>query len=454
MNVVDGYDSSLIRDVSAVLGVADAAEGLDLVASIGAMIGRAEARGYIAPDEDAKIHLRYTQHLAGRAALLQVLERVEERVGFRKVDWDVHRADFAVAMLAACLLLRGTREWIGLAAGSRLLRRKLDEEDCLHGLPRKSFARLYRATTDLRRLRQFRRGLDFYHQRGDELRAELLPPLDQVASRLDEEVARVVAQDIGWRDRLGYRWFSFRRRHRSVWKTTVFGLFRGSGSLIADLRQPGRRREKERGKRIHGALQQAILADVKAGDIFVTRHDDAMSNLFLPGFWPHAALFLGTSEEREKLGIDGEAEGWEGADATIHFLEAKKDGVRFRPAEETLAVDSIVVLRPPLNGAKVCQALDRAVHHVGKPYDFVFDFRTSDRLVCTEVVYRAYHGCGRVAFSLLETSGRLCLPAEELIAQALAQGFSVVGVAGLGEEGGWKRGLAAETALHSSRCGL
>jgi hypothetical protein len=83
-------------------------------------------------------------------------------------------------------------------------------------------------------------------------------------------------------------------------------------------------------------LQKQILAHVKPGDVFVTRHDDALSNLFLPGFWPHAALFLGESVNRTpewgELPAADESDAW--------FLEAKKDGVKIRPMSETLALDA------------------------------------------------------------------------------------------------------------------
>jgi hypothetical protein len=359
-----------------------------------------------------------------------------------------------VALLAACLLARGTRAWIAPASRSRLLRRKLDEADRAGGLPRKSFARLYRATTDPRRLRQLGEALAFYRERREDFAARSsAAPFGDVLRRLDAELTRAPEWTGGWRDRLGYRWFSIRRRHRSAWKTAVFGLFRGSGSLIAELRRPSRRPGGPREKRITAEWRAAILADVRAGDVFVTRHDDALSNLFLPGYWPHAALFVGDSGERLALGMDPRAPGWREAGPDIRFLEAKKDGVRFRPAGETLAVDQLVVLRPPLAAPDRRAALERAAGHAGKPYDFVFDFRTSDRLACTEVVYRAYHRCGRLEFALTETAGRLCLPAEELISQALEQGFSVVGVVGIGGRG-WRRGRAAELAFHASRCGL
>jgi hypothetical protein len=57
--------------------------------------------------------------------------------------------------------------------------------------------------------------------------------------------------------------------------------------------------------------------------------------------------------------------------------------------------------------------------HEGKSYDFDFDFTRSDRLVCTEVVYRSYEGIGGVRFDLSRRAGRLTLAAEDLLRMAL-----------------------------------
>jgi hypothetical protein len=189
------------------------------------------------------------------------------------------------------------------------------------------------------------------------------------------------------------------------------------------------------------------------GDVFLTRHDDALSNLFLPGFWPHAAFFLGSESQRAGLGLDLPAGLVGRARDPVVFLEAKKDGVRFRPVEDTLEVDAFVVLRPPLAGEELAAVLERGMRHEGKRFDFSFDFRNADRLACTEVIYRAYHGTGNLGFSLVETGGRLCLPAEELIAQALEQGFRVVAACGLGKDE-IVTGTRAELVLHGSRTAL
>jgi hypothetical protein len=113
------------------------------------------------------------------------------------------------------------------------------------------------------------------------------------------------------------------------------------------------------------------------------------------------------------------------------FLEAKKDGVKVRPVSETLALDALLVLRPPLSDAGLQRGLKRALTHRGKPYDFLFDFRTADRLVCTELIYRGFHGIAPIHFQLREVGGRLCLPAEEFLDQALVCGFELILTAGL-----------------------
>ncbi|MBC7856586.1 MAG: hypothetical protein IAF94_24420 [Pirellulaceae bacterium] len=46
-------------------------------------------------------------------------------------------------------------------------------------------------------------------------------------------------------------------------------------------------------------------------------------------------------------------------------------------------------------------------------------FSRSDRLVCTEVVYRSYEGVGGVQFQLTRRAGRMNLAAEDLIQMAL-----------------------------------
>jgi len=196
------------------------------------------------------------------------------------------------------------------------------------------------------------------------------------------------------------------------------------GRIAAELGLP-------RPKKVTASIRNEVKEIVQAGDFFVTRHNHALTNLFLPGFWPHTALYVGDEHNRDALGITTEkslteseepltkseesmtkvAKFWRGPNCV---LEAQKDGVRFRPLSETLCVDAFVVIRPNFAAPEKKRALLRALEHAGKRYNFDFDFFRSDQLVCTEVIYRAYDGIHGFEIPLQERIGRKTLSAEEL----------------------------------------
>jgi hypothetical protein len=434
----------LERGAAAVLAAAHAmpARG-DLEVELEALEA-AQARGYFLPDEEELVRLRYSQYLGLRAALGETLAMLAERSGWHGEEWKGRLPFFTAAFAAACVLMRVDRFLVQLAAERPVVWKKLDEEDPRAGVPRKSFTTIYKAVSAPANLRRFLSAVDFYTTNREGIQALAgHPAVGPVVDLLRTEEPWIERRRVDALKRLvAYRWFSFLRRNRSAWKKVMFGWFEASGRAVAELRQPG---VKPRGapKRVTAALLEEVLGMLRPGDVFVTRHDDALSNLFLPGFWPHAALFLGNRDDFADLGrqVDGEGP-W--------FLEAKKDGVRIRRMAETLAVDAFVVLRPPLEGAVLADGLRRALTHEGKDYDFLFDFRTADRLVCTEVVYRGFHGCGGVRFQLREVGGRLCLPAEEMVDQAVACGFRILAVAGLAG-GRLLLESAAEVAFHKNR---
>jgi hypothetical protein len=439
-----GAGICLERGAASVLAAADALPSAEDLMTELECVSSASARGYFLPDEEECIRIRYSQFLSLRVALLDVLDELGEMAGRGEVEWRDRLPVFMTAFAAACVLSRADRFLIDLAEERPVVWKKLDEADVRAGIPRKSFSGVYKAVSDPMNAQRFLAAADFYFRNRGEIQ-ELADEwgLRAVVDLLVNEEGLIERRR---RDALGrfvsYRWYSFLRRHRSAWKKVMFGLFEVSGRAVADLRQPGIR-QTGAPKRVTAELREAVLAQARPGDVFVTRHDDALSNWFLPGFWPHAALYLGNQDEAGKLGIKLPGPGgW--------FLEAKKDGVRIRPANETLQVDAFVVLRPPLIGEDLRGALLRALSHEGKPYDFVFDFRTADRLVCTEVVYRGFHGSGPMRFRLKEVGGRLCLPAEELLDQGLENGFQIAAVGGVSGEG-LLVGMDADLAIRKTR---
>lgn len=180
------------------------------------------------------------------------------------------------------------------------------------------------------------------------------------------------------------------------------------------------------------------------GDLLLGRKNWYLSNVGLPGFWPHAMIYLGTPEELDAAfdgadvraamaGLVGEplslAEAlgrayprqWEryrtGEDGEpTPVLEAVSEGVVLSTLAHA-AGDYLAALRPRLSPAAKARAVYLAFGQLGKPYDFDFDFATDHALVCTEVVWRSYRaadGVEGLEIPLVEVAGRLTLPANEI----------------------------------------
>ena len=378
----------------------------------------AQERGYYLPDEDERLREVYSRYLAARGTLWEMVLALKPRFKERG-DEELRLQVFGLSYCAAAMLVRSANFVIGLAKERPVVWKKLDEAESRYGIERKTFTRLYRNLSSWRWMWVYHDAGRFYEREREAIVASLEKGgMAEVGAWLTEEEPFMERSRRAFvARRLSYRVHSFVRRHVSGYKKAMFGLFEVGGSAVAEMKQPFKKTGA--GKRVAEEVLEKAGAILRAGDVIVTRHDDALSNLFLPGYWPHGALYLGTAEEREELGMEVCARS--GGDVSV--LEAKKDGVLFRGLGETLAVDAFLVLRPKIAREDLRVALERAVTHEGKLYDFVFDFRTADRLVCTEVVYRAYHGVGEFRFELSQRSGRHCLSAEDLIRQGVAKGL-------------------------------
>jgi hypothetical protein len=208
------------------------------------------------------------------------------------------------------------------------------------------------------------------------------------------------------------------------------------------------------GKSLVTAAQvEALQPRLHPGDVILVRHEWYLSNVGLPGFWPHATLYIGTPEERRTYFTDQTTQDWvkQQGEATgdlelliktrspqahrqslapqahgqpARIMEAISEGVSLTALTHALDVDSLVVLRPRLPKVEKAQALVRAFHYVGRPYDFDFDFSSDAELVCTELVYKSYEpatGFTGLRLPTVEMLGRQVTPANEIAKQFAQQ---------------------------------
>jgi hypothetical protein len=183
-------------------------------------------------------------------------------------------------------------------------------------------------------------------------------------------------------------------------------------------------------------ISDAQLAELKTklepGDIIVERRNWYLSNVGLPGFWPHAAFYAGTPAQVASLAaelpaqlIERYPEAWAALTArdeaghACPVVEAVSEGVVTSSVEHSCGADYVAVLRPKVSKETKVRAIERALQYFGRPYDFNFDFATDDQVVCSELVLKAYEA-GTAGESVLkvpyvEIIGRRAAPPTEFV---------------------------------------
>ncbi len=360
-------------------------------------------RGYFSPTEDEQVTHLWVSYHQSRNALLEVIDSIRADVGEPTQET---AGEFLTAYAATVVLVDAARTLRDLFADDNIVRRKLNESFDLFGIPEGSFDAVQMSLTNLNNAVAIKRGNEFFD--------EHLTDLHKLADE-NERCQRLlgVIDFIGERSRVGHRsYIKARAKDRAkhaVDKVVQSGFVRAIYAI------------QEIGGRVVGRVSTSIshvpriplaICDdlrkmIRPGDVFVTRKAYAATNYFLPGYWPHAVFYIGNDE----------------------VVEAQADGVRRRTLDSPFTNDAITVIRSNLEPDLIDEAICRAISHVGKPYDFDFDFTRGDRMVCTEVVYRSLDGLGGTEFCLTRRAGRETLSAEDLLRMAIAKNrFQTVAV--------------------------
>ncbi len=388
----------LLRDARGVLLAAQQLDRMEeQVSVLRADFLRGE-RDFLTQEDHDEIRALLLAYLDLRSALLKTvwLYRGENTQAPVAADDPLEARAFLTAYAAAVLLVE--KAWFiqETFRDDPTTREQLDRGDLAWGIPPGTFSNIERSLTN------------------QSVMAEL-----QVASRRfdsDREEGRV-PQEAPWRD-LADR--------AELARPALDGVFHGIGSrrlertfreMVRQIRDPAaeitpvismavsrfrfRERPPHRGL-ISPTQLEDLRAELKPGDILIERRNWYISNTLLPGFWPHAALYLGSYEELSELGVAADPRAalhmsdFQGQDELgddFAVLEAIGEGVIFTSIEHSVGeADAVAVLRPILSQDDLREALARALSHRGKEYDFDFDFETTDRLVCTELIFRAYDG--------------------------------------------------------------
>ena len=192
-----------------------------------------------------------------------------------------------------------------------------------------------------------------------------------------------------------------------------------------------------------------LIQKAKPGDILLERKEWYLSNLGIPGFWTHAALYIGSPGELKGWSNTSEINdlyrnkdpecasfsdylerhypeaysayiaGEDGEDNRI--IEGLKEGIVFHSVSKTVGIsDHAACLRPRLTKIDIAQSIEIAFQFWGRGYDYTFSILSDYELTCAELIYKNYEpapGKNGLSFDLSKIMGVLTLPANNIAAQ-------------------------------------
>ena len=181
-----------------------------------------------------------------------------------------------------------------------------------------------------------------------------------------------------------------------------------------------------KGYQVKGYEVREVLNTLEPGDILLRGYDKYLSSLFIPGYFSHAALYLGEVRDEDRENCEHEFTPAQlknfgtGQQMVVHamapgvFMEDVIDFCRcdrlvilrfpkeiigqpeitaeIPPMEDTFSVEEYDLYRELRTGRSVSFTeaypviYKTALKQVGKPYDFKFNFDNYNDLSCTEYV--------------------------------------------------------------------
>ncbi|QEH38356.1 2-acyl-glycerophospho-ethanolamine acyltransferase [Aquisphaera giovannonii] len=380
---------------------------------------RARDRGYFTPAEDDRVRRLLLAYRSYRMVLYEIVERYLDHDQL-EVPADQVRG-FLIAYAAGLTLYASAMKFIQAYEREPLIRKKLNEPDPRSGLGPGFFEEVFRTYTSLINYRTLAGCGRYWLAHRREARAP------------------------GLRDDPDWPWLvGVIRGQRARFRTTFWSILRlrarhDGRFLLRSLRGPIHRARyglrafvgatlgpRHTVLRYEPALDAEVLsrlaAGLEPGDVLLARSEHKFTTAILPGFWCHAALYLGRRGDLERLGLASDPAVRPHLDRLSKeggpfgaTIEAVAPRVAIRPLEECLRADHVLALRPDLPEADRRAAVIEAFRHLGEPYDFEFDFNVPGRMVCTELVYRSYHDRGPIAFPLTRRLGRYTLSCDDIV---------------------------------------
>ena len=368
------------------------------------LIGQFDKNQVIPPADLDAMHLRMK-------AALNIVDRVvkvidtnqcwQEADSSRMLDLDLIplekklRIKGAILSLSGALMLYDSYQMIvAVANEDARIRRVLNQSDIGYGIQEDQLAAITDEFLSFQNLSSIKEAIVFYEQNRKSIQAgaqvdDDLAYLDLlIQSSHSYAVLRSLSLDDMITGRIGTQDDTIRDNLNALNRSAVNGVSKLFGNAVGVV-------EVRKGKlyRNKSAASQ-ILKQIQAGDILLEKTPFRLTDKMIPGHWGHAAIWVGNEQELKNLGI------WNSSLVKKYrkqiqnqqmIVEALRDGTKMNTLDHFLNIDDLVILRKKnLTDQEKRKIIELTLRQVGKPYDFNYDVETTDKIVCSQLVYLAY----------------------------------------------------------------
>ncbi|MDR0528467.1 MAG: hypothetical protein LBG69_02480 [Zoogloeaceae bacterium] len=338
----------------------------------------------------------------------------------RREEGDIQRAGVLISLSAALILYDNYLSAVSLYHDNAELRRLINKPDKGVGLSPdelKKAEMLFHAPEIRRRVRQ---AILWYRQYGEaesgfEAYAYLAQSIEQSPSfhlvRAKRPLLDALGKVIQFTENYTLDTFADLGSQSSHFTSLLFGNTVG---LV----------ETRRGKLYaRPEIERRLRETLRAGDILLEKTPFRLTDVFIPGHWGHAAIWVGSEEELNALGI------WrhpvvlpyqEEIRAGRGVVEALRSGVEMNTLAHFMNIDDFAALRrAEMTDETRAAVILQTLRQVGKSYDFNFNAETTDRIFCSKLVYLAY---GDMDWPVSKMLGRYTISPDDVARRALSGG--------------------------------
>ena len=171
-------------------------------------------------------------------------------------------------------------------------------------------------------------------------------------------------------------------------------------------------------------LEQDITKQLQIGDILLEKTPFRLTDSMIPGHWGHAAVWVGTEQELRAIDLWSHplvARYHEQIKRGELVAESLRTGTTLSTMSHFMNIDDLGVIRSrqPLTDEEMRDTIILALRQIGKAYDFNFDVETTDKIVCSQLVYLAYN---KINWPTESVVGRYTISPDNIAVKALNDG--------------------------------